>query len=67
MKFWLGVITGLGLAWAALAIWQRVPEFPDIDEHEEELEYRPGRPAFDPDAPPLIYPPHPYITNVGAP
>ncbi len=35
MKLFLGFLLGLGTAWAALAIWQRVPEFPDIDEPVE--------------------------------
>lgn len=35
MKLFLGFLLGLGTAWAALAIWQRVPEFPDIDEMDD--------------------------------
>lgn len=31
MKYLIGFLVGLGAAWAALAIWQRVPAFPDID------------------------------------
>ncbi|WQY99808.1 hypothetical protein [Microbacterium phage MO526] len=31
MRYLLGVLTGLAAAWAALAIWRRVPPFPDID------------------------------------
>lgn len=31
MRFLAGVAVGLAAAWAALAIWQRVPEFPEID------------------------------------
>jgi len=31
MKVIIGFLLGLGTAWAALAIWQRLPEFPDVD------------------------------------
>lgn len=31
MRFLIGVVAGVAIAWVALAIWQRVPEFPDID------------------------------------
>lgn len=31
MRFLLGVVAGVATAWAALAIWQRLPEFPDLD------------------------------------
>lgn len=34
MKFAIGFAAGLAAAWAALAIWQRVPEFPDLDASE---------------------------------
>lgn len=34
MKFAIGFAAGLAAAWAALAIWQRVPEFPDLDAGE---------------------------------
>jgi len=52
MKVLMGFLLGLGTAWAALAIWQRVPEFPDIDENEQDAdiwEPRRGdrRPQFD--------------------
>lgn len=30
MRFTLGFITGLSVAWAALAIWQRVPALNEI-------------------------------------
>lgn len=30
MRFWLGVLAGIGAAWAALAIWQRVPPLSEI-------------------------------------
>lgn len=32
MRFALGFATGLATAWAALAIWQRVPELGPIDD-----------------------------------
>lgn len=32
MKFALGFLAGLGAAWAALAIWQYLPEFPEVDD-----------------------------------
>lgn len=32
MKVLIGWLLGLTTAWAALAIWQRVPSFPDVDE-----------------------------------
>jgi len=35
MRFLLGFAAGIAAAWAALAIWQRVPEFPDIDAEGE--------------------------------
>lgn len=35
MKLFAGFLLGLGTAWAALAIWQRLPEFPDIDEMDD--------------------------------
>jgi len=44
MRFALGVVAGIAAAWAALAIWQRVPEFPDID--DEPLA---AAPTIDPD------------------
>lgn len=31
MRFAAGFIAGLAAAWAALALWQRVPAFPDVD------------------------------------
>lgn len=34
MRFAIGFAAGLAAAWAALAIWQRVPEFPDLDASE---------------------------------
>jgi len=37
MKFALGFLAGVGAAWAALAIWQRVPAFPDIDNERDDL------------------------------
>ena len=44
MKFAIGFAAGLAAAWAALAIWQRVPEFPDLDASEvpdvEELRWQ---------------------------
>lgn len=30
-RFTLGFLAGLAAAWAVLAIWRRVPEFPDLD------------------------------------
>ena len=35
MKMFLGFLMGLSTAWAALAIWQKVPPFPDIDEMDD--------------------------------
>ncbi|QSM01213.1 hypothetical protein QDA08_gp18 [Microbacterium phage NoodlelyBoi] len=35
MRFLAGWITGLATAWAALAIWRRVPPFPDIEPEDE--------------------------------
>jgi len=43
MKFLAGWIAGLATAWAALAIWNRIPPFPDI---EPEPAWRSGRPGF---------------------
>ena len=34
MRFAIGFAAGVAAAWAALAIWQRVPEFPDLDADE---------------------------------
>lgn len=31
MKVLIGWLLGVGTVWAALAIWHRVPEFPDVD------------------------------------
>lgn len=31
MKFLAGWIAGLATAWTALALWRRIPPFPDID------------------------------------
>lgn len=43
MKFAIGFAAGLAAAWAALAIWQRVPEFPDLDASEvPDVEYPPA-------------------------
>lgn len=52
MKLLIGFLLGLGTAWAALAIWQRVPQFPEIDdsdrgERAERVNYPPV-PKFDP-------------------
>jgi hypothetical protein len=35
MRFTLGFFAGLGAAWAALAIWQRVPPFGPVDPSDE--------------------------------
>lgn len=35
MKFALGFFAGLGAAWAALAIWQRVPPLGPIDPRDD--------------------------------
>lgn len=43
MRYLLGLLTGLAAAWAALAIWRRVPPFPDI---EPEPAWRAGRPGY---------------------
>lgn len=32
MKYLIGWLIGVGTMWAALAIWQRLPEFPNIDD-----------------------------------
>lgn len=56
MKYLIGWLIGVGTAWAALAIWQRVPEFPDIDAPPDEgsgehLSNRfPPYPVIDPEA-----------------
>jgi len=34
MRFAIGFAAGVAAAWAALAVWQRVPEFPDLDAGE---------------------------------
>lgn len=55
MKFALGFAAGVAAAWAALAIWQRVPEFPLIDadippvgdDAIDRIVYHRGRPRFD--------------------
>lgn len=53
MKYLIGWLIGVGTAWAALAIWQRVPEFPDIDHGAEEADdlhrivYHGERPSCD--------------------
>lgn len=31
MRFVLGFMTGVAAVWTALAIWQRVPPFPDLE------------------------------------
>lgn len=31
VKFLAGFLAGIGTAWAALAIWRQLPEFPDLD------------------------------------
>lgn len=36
MKFLLGFLSGLAAAWAALAIWQRVPSLGPIDAADED-------------------------------
>lgn len=62
MKFTLGFIAGLGAAWAALAIWQKIPV---LDEFVWEAD---AEPEVDTDPKPLFaqggsvnipYPPHP--------
>jgi hypothetical protein len=40
MKFALGFVAGLGAAWAALAIWQRVPPLGPIDPDDEGYDHR---------------------------
>jgi len=35
IRFLLGFVSGLAAAWAALAIWQRVPEFGPVDAIDE--------------------------------
>ncbi len=35
MKFALGFVAGLGVAWAALAIWQGVPPLGPIDPEDD--------------------------------
>ena len=35
MKFTLGLIAGLTVLWAAIAIYQRMPEFGPIDDEGE--------------------------------
>ena len=46
MRFLAGWIAGLATAWTALAIWRRLPAFPDLD---PEWEPRRGdrRPGYD--------------------
>jgi hypothetical protein len=38
MKFTLGFIAGLGAAWAALAIWQKIPVLGEFD-HIDDTDY----------------------------
>lgn len=49
MRFALGVLTGLGLAWSALAIWHTIPPFKAVDPGDgddmDEIVYH-GRPSF---------------------
>lgn len=50
MRFLLGFASGLAAAWAALAIWQRVPPLGPVDAVDEDVwEPRRGdrRPGFD--------------------
>lgn len=50
MMFALGFVSGVATAWAALAIWQRVPPLGPIDAADEDVwEPRRGdrRPGFD--------------------
>lgn len=42
MKFLIGWTAGLLTAWAALAIWRRIPPFPDLDAPPPS-----GRPGYD--------------------
>lgn len=66
MKFTLGFITGLGAAWAALAIWQKIPT---LGEFVWEADAEPDLPKFEgEDANNWIGRPYRSgITNVGAP
>ena len=34
MRFAIGFAAGVAAAWAALAVWQRTPPFPDLDASE---------------------------------
>ena len=34
MRFAIGFAAGVAAAWAALAVWRRVPAFPDLDADE---------------------------------
>lgn len=49
MRFVLGFASGLAAAWAALAIWQRVPPLGPVDPGDDVWEPRRGdrRPGFD--------------------
>jgi hypothetical protein len=50
MRFLLGFASGVAAAWAALAIWQRVPPLGPVDAADEDVwEPRRGdrRPGFD--------------------
>lgn len=46
MRFLLGFAAGVGAAWSALAIWQRVPPLGPIDPDDEAYDHRfsPPRP-----------------------
>lgn len=38
MRFWLGVLAGIGAAWAALAIWQQVPPLAAIVWEDDDID-----------------------------
>lgn len=46
MRFALGFLAGVGAAWAALAIWQRVPPLGPVDDIDSDD----APPRIDPDA-----------------
>lgn len=49
MRYLVGWLAGIATAWAALAIWRRIPPFPDIEPEPDVWEPRRGdrRPGYD--------------------
>lgn len=49
MKLLVGWIAGIATAWTMLAIWRRIPPFPDIDaDYAHEVDERRSDPSWTP-------------------